>query len=89
MSEKQCGNCKYFCNYYLINKSYLRKSVRGMCSYCDVLYKKKYNKIETDSACGYWESNEQAEEEPENDVQVALFKIAKRVEELAIILKKE
>ena len=51
--------------------------------------KKKYNKIETDSACGYWESNEQAEEEPENDVQVALFKIAKRVEELAIILKKE
>ncbi len=89
MSEKQCENCKYFCNYYLINKSHLRKSVRGMCSYCDVLYKKKYNKIETDSACGYWESNEQAEEEPENDVQVALFKIAKRVEELAIILKKE
>ncbi|MDE6273540.1 MAG: hypothetical protein K2L87_00640 [Clostridiales bacterium] len=89
MTEKQCGNCKHFSNYYIRTQSFLRKTANGVCTCGKMPWTDSPLKPETDTPCENWVLNEYMKEESKKDIQLELRRMAKRIEEMALILKGE
>ncbi|MDE6274626.1 MAG: hypothetical protein K2L87_06230 [Clostridiales bacterium] len=87
MQEQNCGNCKYFSEYYTKFKTHIHRTAGGLCL-CDKFRRRRVRqKKESDAPCEYWERKEGEKEEEVQLVKNALVKIAERLEELTIILK--
>lgn len=82
--EKICANCKNFKWFYFKHKYKLNQSNCGMCFKKKILREEKLLEGRT-QGCAKWEP---AETENEiQDIEEVLTQTAKRIEEIALILK--
>ena len=86
--EKQCGNCGFFPNYYVISMANLCMTVRGCCM-CNESKLKYKTMLKDDRGCPFWAAGDEKEEQQKEIIQNALLKMAKQIEEIALILTAE
>ena len=89
-NEKNCENCRYFVQYYLINKhgTFSRVSGRGHCVNGDKIPAYQSQKhILKNSPCEFWEPEEIQIAERREHITETLCEMKKHLKEISLILK--
>lgn len=87
MNDKLCKNCKHFYEHYVINvRGYLVNTNGGHCG-----QPYNYNKYirGNKEACKHWEADEEKIEKRTQYIKNTLMQMAKRIEDIALILKND
>jgi len=87
-SEKSCESCKFYSQHYVLQGLAYRPICCGLCLNDNNLNRQK-KKIKTYDVCEYWESIEIKKEERKKAIKETLDFIAKKLDEIAMILKND
>ena len=81
--EKTCKNCRYYSQHYVKSRSSIH---RVDCGHC---LNRNNSRLKPRGVCEYWESIEIKKEERKKAIKETLDFIAKKLDEIAMILKND
>lgn len=83
---KGCKNCKYFLQHYIKGKKKFTTVMHGQCTRAKLKSKYRIRYLD-ESACKFWQPAELREQERQKSINSDLNSIAKRLEEIVLLLK--